>query len=256
MNVHPTAVIDNDVRLGANVTVGPFAVIGPSSEIGSGVTIGPHAVIEGFTRVADGCRIGVGTVLGSRPQDRGYDGEPTWLDIGVDTEIREYATVNRGSTASGVTRVGARCYIMSYVHVAHDCVIEDDVTIANAVQLAGHVHIGHHAWLGGSTPVHQFVRIGAHAFVGGGSRVPQDVPPFARAAGNPIRLFGINVVGLKRAGFPSETRLEIQRAFRLLFNSDLTTSEAGHMLRQRAAHVPQVMELVDFVDRSARGVMV
>lgn len=254
--IHPTAVIAPDAEIDEGTRVGPFAVIGPNVALGEGVSIASHVVIECNTKIGPGCSVGVGAVLGSAPQDRSYQDEETWLEIGAGTLIREYATLNRGSAATGVTTVGQGCFIMSYAHVAHDCVLEDDVTIANAVQLAGHVRIGHNATLGGLTPVHQFVRIGAYAFVGGGSRVPQDVPPYARTAGNPIKLYGINTVGLSRAGFSREQRLRLQHAFRLLFNSDLTTSEAVDRLKLEATLEPEIDELIAFVTRSERGVLV
>ena len=254
--IHTSAIVDARATVADDVTIGPFAVVGPHVDLASGVVLSPHVVIEGYTQLGRGTTVGVGSVLGSPPQDEKFEGGETWLEIGHDTRIREYSTINRGSSASGRTVVGNRCFIMTYVHIAHDCVIEDDVTIANAVQMAGHVHVGHHAWLGGSTPIHQFVQIGAYAFVGGGSRVPQDVPPFARAAGNPIKLFGPNTVGLDRARFDENTKLEIQHAFRLLFNSDMTTSEAADALRVRSGPLPEIAQLLDFIGRSERGVMV
>lgn len=254
--IHPTAIVDPGARLGAGVSVGPFAVLGPGVEVGPGTVIGPHAVIVQDTAVGGRCIVGPGAVLGADPQDFKYHGEPTRLDIGDETTIREYATLHRGTAATGRTVVGRRCYLMAYVHVAHDCVIEDDVVLANAVQLAGHVHVERHASVGGLTPVHQFVRIGRLAFVGGGSRVPQDVPPFARAAGNPMKLYGINSTGLMRAGVPAEVRSALKHAFRLLFNSHLGLSQAVEQLRAESAHVPEVMQLVDFVVSSQRGVLV
>jgi UDP-N-acetylglucosamine acyltransferase len=254
--IHPTAVLDPGASIGPNVRVGPFAVIGPGVEVGGGASIGPHAIIERDTRLGERCVVGAGAVLGADPQDIRYRGEPTRLEIGHDTRIREYATLHRGTTATGRTIVGSCCYLMTYVHVAHDCVVEDGVVLANAVQLGGHVHVEAHANVGGLTPVHQFVRIGQHAFVGGGSRVPQDVPPYARAAGNPIKLYGINTVGLERAGFPADVQAVLKHAFRLLFNSHLTTSEATERLRLEYAHVPEVMRLLDFVASTRRGVLV
>jgi UDP-N-acetylglucosamine acyltransferase len=255
-SVHPTAVLDPGARLGPDVRVGPFAVIGPGVEVGRGTRIGPHAVIEQDTSLGERCLVGAGAVLGSDPQDVSYRGEPTRLEIGHGTRIREYATLHRGTAASGRTIVGSCCYLMAYVHVAHDCILEDGVVIANAVQLAGHVHVEAHATIGGLTPVHQFVRIGRHAFVGGGSRVPQDIPPYARAAGNPIRLYGVNRVGLDRAGLPAETQAILKHAFRLLFNSHLTTTEAAERVRIAYGDVPEVVHLLDFVARSRRGVLV
>jgi UDP-N-acetylglucosamine acyltransferase len=198
----------------------------------------------------------VGCVLGGAPQDRKYNDEETWLEIGDNTQLREYTTVNRGSAARGKTLIGADCLLMTYVHVAHDCALDDGVILANAVQLAGHIHIGSCAYVGGLTPVHQFVRIGTHAFVGGGSRLPQDVPPFSRAAGNPYKLYGINTLGLTRAGFDDETRAALKHAYRLLFNSDMTRTDAVAELREASADVPAVLELVDFVLGSERGMLV
>jgi UDP-N-acetylglucosamine acyltransferase len=254
--IHPTAVVDGRAELGADVVIGPYAVVGPGVEIGESSEVQAHAIVERDTRIGRRCTVGYGVVLGSAPQDVRYADEPARVEIGDGTRIREYSTVNRASTAGGVTRIGARCFVMTYVHVAHDCVIGDDTVIANAVQLAGYVSVGHHAWIGGQTPIHQFVRIGEYAFVGGGSRVPQDVPPFARVAGIPLRLYGLNVVGLRRAGFPPAVRLSLQRAFRLLFNSDRATSAAIDELRRDPTRPPEVDRLLEFVAGSERGVLI
>lgn len=254
--VHATAVVDPGADLGIAVSIRPYVVIGPGVRVGDGSQIAAHAVLERNTIVGRNCYVGVGAVLGSDPQDRKYRGEETWVEIGDDTVIREHSTINRGTAHRGVTRVGQRCFLMTYVHVAHDCVIEDDVTIANAVQLGGHVTIEAHASIGGSTPIHQFVRIGTHAFVGGGSRVSQDVPPYTRAAGNPLRLYGINTIGLTRAGMDAQTRMALKHAYRLLFNSTLPLGEAVEQLRAEADHCPQVRHLLEFVKRSTRGVLV
>jgi UDP-N-acetylglucosamine acyltransferase len=254
--IHPTAIVDPGSELAADVTVGPYAVIGPNVTIGTGTQLGPHVLIERNTTVGRDCTIGPGTILGAAPQDRKFSGEPTWLEIGDHTIIREYATIHRGSQARLRTVVGSHCFLMTYVHVAHDCVLEDHVTIANMVQLAGHVIIEAHATISGICPVHQFVRIGTHALVGGGSRVPQDVPPYTRAVGTPLRLFGINTVGLTRAGVPADVRLALKHAYRLLFNSDFTTSEAVAYLRSQPDVGSEVRRLVDFVAESERGVLV
>lgn len=254
--IHPSAVVDPRAELAEDVVVGPYAVIGPGVEIRGGTEIQAHAVLERDTTVGQGCLVGYGAVLGSAPQDVHYRNEPTRVAIGDGTRIREYATVHRATGATGVTRVGARCFVMAYTHIAHDCAIGDDVVLANAVQLAGHVQVGHQAWIGGQTPVHQFVRVGELAFVGGGSRVPQDVPPYACVAGVPLKLYGINTVGLRRAGIPPATRLALKRAFRLLFNSDRPTHVALDELRREAGNVPEVDRLVEFVASSDRGVLV
>jgi UDP-N-acetylglucosamine acyltransferase len=254
--VHPTAIVDPGAALGPDAVVGPYCIVGPGVQIGAGTTVGPHAVIQRDTTLGTGCTVGPGAVLGADPQDLKYHGEATSLEIGDETRIREYATLHRGTAATGRTMVGKRCYLMAYVHVAHDCVIEDDVVIANAVQLGGHVHVEANATIGGLTPVHQFVRIGRFAFVGGGSRVPQDVPPFTRAAGNPMRLYGINSLALVRAGFSGELRAGLKHAYRLLFNSNLSLAQAVERLRMESPDVPEVMRLVDFVVSSQRGVLV
>jgi UDP-N-acetylglucosamine acyltransferase len=253
--IHPTALVDASAEIDPTALVGPFAIIGPAVVIGPDTEIAPRATIERNARVGRGCYVGIGSVIGGDPQDRKFRGETTWVEIGDETSIREYTTINRGTAATGVTTVGRRCLIMSYVHVAHDCRIDDDVVLANVVQLAGHVHIEAHAQLGGSTPVHQFVRIGAHAYVGGGSRVPQDVPPFTKAAGHPLRLYGLNSVGLMRAGFSPAVRLALKHAYRMLFNSDLTTTQAIAQLRDSDAGIPEVQHLLEFVARSERGTL-
>ncbi len=254
--VHPSAVVDPTAELDIDVVVEPFAIVGPRVQVGAGTTIGPRATVYGPTRLGTGCTIGVGAVLGTDPQDLKYRGERSELVIGDETQIREYATVNRGTAESGSTIVGSHCFLMSYAHVAHDCRIGDHVILANAVQMAGHVTIGDHAQVGGLTPIHQFVRIGEHAFVGGGSRVPQDVPPFARTAGNPIRMYGINAIGLRRAGFDADLRGAIGRAFRLLFNSKMPRTEAIERVRLESGHLPEVVRLLEFIAKSERGVMV
>lgn len=212
--IHPQAIVDPRARLGENVSVGAYSVIGAEVEIGDDTWIGPHAVVNGPARIGRGNRIYQFCSLGEAPQHVGYRGEPTRLTLGDRNVIREFCTLNRGTAEGrGETVIGHDNFFMAYVHVAHDCTVEDGVTLANAVQLAGHVHVEAHATVSGLTPVHQFVRIGTHAFVGGGSRVPQDVPPYTRSAGNPLRLYGINTIGLTRAGFPAETRRALQHAY-------------------------------------------
>ena len=256
MTIHPTAIVDRAAELGRDVAIGPYAIVGPGVTLADGVRLAPHAVIERHAIIGRGCDIGVGAVIGGDPQDVKYRGEPTRVQIGEGTRIREYVTVHRGSTATGRTVIGRGCYLMSYVHVGHDCVLEDDVTLANAVQLGGHVHLESHVTVGGSSAIHQFARVGTYAFVGGGCRVPQDVPPYATAAGNPLRLYGINAVGLRRAGIGPEDRLALKRAFRLLFNSDLALSEAIDRLKAEDPEIPEVTRLIGFFSRSERGVLV
>ncbi|HWA56202.1 MAG TPA: acyl-ACP--UDP-N-acetylglucosamine O-acyltransferase [Gemmatimonadales bacterium] len=252
--VHATAVVDPDAQLGADVEIGPYCVIGPRVEIGDGCRLGPHVVLERNVRLGQGVAVGAASVLGSDPQDVKYRGEETFVEIGDRTVIREHSTVNRGSAASGLTSVGADCFLMTYVHVAHDCRIGDGVTIANSTQLSGHVTVEDRATLSGLIAVHQFVTIGTFAFVGGASRVPQDIPPYVKAVGNPIELFGLNSVGLQRAGFSPAVQGALKRAYRQLFNSELPRSDAIAGLAAEMAEHAEVRRLVEFVQRARRGV--
>lgn len=252
--IHPTALIDPTAELGTGVIVGPFAIIGAGVVVGDGCRIEPRAILERNTRLGSEVRVGVGSIIGGDPQDLKYAGEETWVEIGDRAVIREYTTINRGTAAAGTTRVGQDAYLMSYVHVAHDCDIGDGVIIANGSQLAGHVTIQERATISGLVTIHQFVVIGTFAFVGGSSRVPQDVPPYVTAVGNPIRLFGLNTVGLQRADYAPEAIGALKRAYRLLFNSDLPPSEAHERVRQEFPGIPEVERLVAFLDDSRRGV--
>lgn len=254
--IHRTALVDPTARLGTDVSVGPFAIIGPRVSIGDHSSVAGHAVLERNARIGSGVKIGYGVVIGSDPQDLKYKGEETWVEVGDKTVLREYCTVNRGTTATGKTAIGARCFLMSYVHVAHDCVVGDDVIIANHVQMGGHVVIEDRAIIGGVVPIHQFVRIGKLAFVGGASRVNQDVPPFTKAAGNPVHLYGLNSVGLARAGFPPEVKLALKRTYRLIFNSDHTVTQGIARARAELERVPEVEYFLRFIEGSRRGVFV
>lgn len=254
--IHRTALVDPTAALGKDVTVGPYAIAGPHVTVGDRCTIGPHAVLERNVRLGSGVRVGAGSIVGGDPQDLKYKGEETWVEIGDDTIIREYCTINRGSPATGRTVVGRRCFIMTYVHIAHDCVIGDDVILANGIQMAGHVLVDSRAIVSGLVPIHQFVRIGTYAFVGGGSRVNQDVPPYTKAVGNPVHLYGLNSVGLQRAGFAPEVKLALKRAYRLLFNSDLTVSQGIARARAELPTLGEVETFLRFIEQSQRGVLV
>lgn len=253
-DVHPTAIVDPGAKLGSGVQVEAYAIIGPNVTLGRGTRVGPHVLIERDTVVGEDCAIHKGAVLGTDPQDLKYAGEPTTLVVGDRTVIREFATLNRGTTASGETRVGSDSLLMAYVHIAHDCIIGDHVVIANAVNMGGHVTIEDWAAVGGMTPIHQFVRIGRHAFVGGASRVHKDVPPFVRVSGNPIEMHGLNSVGLQRRGFPDEVRRELKRAYRLVFASELNVAQALERARSELEPYPEVQYLLEFIEGTRRGI--
>jgi UDP-N-acetylglucosamine acyltransferase len=254
--IHRTALVDPTAHLGHDVSVGPYTIVGPRVTVGDRCTLAAHAVLERNTTLGTGVKVGYGTVIGNDPQDLKYQGEETWVEVGDHTVLREYCTINRGSAATGKTTVGQRCFLMSYVHVAHDCTIGNDVIIANAVQMAGHVSIDDRAVISGLVPIHQFVRIGTFAFVGGGSRVNQDVPPYTKAVGNPVHLYGLNSVGLQRAGFAPEVKLALKRAYRLLFNSDCTVSQGIARARAELPSAPEVEQFLRFIEGSQRGVLV
>lgn len=254
VTVHPTALVDPTAELGDGTMVGPFVIVGPDVVTGPDCRLEARATLERYVRLGEGVRVGVGSVLGGLPQDLKFRGEETWVEVGPGTVLREYCTINRGTSASGLTAVGADCFLMSYVHVAHDCRIGDHVIIANGTQIAGHVTVLPHASLSGLVAVHQFVTIGGHAFISGCTRVNQDVPPYVKAAGNPMELFGLNSIGLQRKGFAPETISALKRCYRLFFNSDLNLSQALERARLDLPATPEVDAFIQFVESSGRGV--
>ncbi len=254
LDIHPTAVVHAKAELAADVVVGPYSVIGPEVRIGRGTWIGAHAVVEGRTTIGQANRIFHGAVIGAVPQDLKYRGEITFVKIGDGNTIREYATIHLACIDGETTFVGDRSLLMAYSHVAHNCRIGNGVILANSVNLAGHVEVHDHAIVGGLTPVHQFVRIGTHSMIGGGYRVPKDVPPFARAGGYPLRVVGLNSVGLERHGFDEDRRALLKRAFRLLFRSDLNVTQAVQRLQSEFGADDDIRTLVDFITTSARGI--
>ncbi|HSJ13697.1 MAG TPA: acyl-ACP--UDP-N-acetylglucosamine O-acyltransferase [Longimicrobiales bacterium] len=254
--IHPTAVIDASVQLGEDVTVGPYCVLGPNVVLHDGVALGAHVIIERNTSVGRECRVASGAILGGDPQDLKYAGEPTELVIGERTHVREFVTLNRGTAAHGRTQIGDDCLIMAYAHVAHDCMIGDRVVIANAVNMGGHVEIGDWVVVGGMCAIHQFAKIGAHAFIGGTSAVRKDVPPYVKASGSPLKLYGLNSIGLQRRGISEAARRELRRAYRLLFQSKLNLNDALEGARTELEPYPEVLMLLDFCAQSGRGVTV
>ncbi len=236
--------------------VGPFAVIGAEVEIGAGTRIGPHAVVNGKTRVGRDNRIFQFTSIGEDPQDKKYGGEPTRLEIGDRNQIREFVTIHRGTVQDqGVTRIGDDNLLMAYVHVAHDCRIGNQVIMANAASLGGHVEVQDWAILGGFTIVHQFSRIGAHSFCAMGSVLTKDVPPYVTVSGHPAEPHGINIEGLKRRGFAEGSIQAIKRAYRLLYLSRLKLAEAILELRRIAEEAPEIGILIDFILDSRRSIV-
>ena len=254
--IHPTAIVHPGARLAGDVEIGAYTLIGEHVEIGAGTRIGPHAVITGHTRIGSNNRIFQFVSLGEAPQDKKYAGEPTRLEIGDGNTIREFCTFNCGTVQdAGATRLGNDNWMMAYVHLAHDCQIADHTIFANNSQLAGHVHVGDYAILGGFTAVHQFCHIGAHSITAIGTVVLQDIPPFMIASGNTAEPHGINSEGLKRRGFPADAITGIKRAYKTLYKSGLTLSEARRKIATQVRACPELRMLLDFLDQSTRGIV-
>ena len=254
--IHPTAIVSSRAELGAGVAVGAFAIIGDGCVLGDGCVIAPRATLERNVRLAPNVKVGSGTILGGDPQDLKYQGEETWVEIGENTVIREFSTLNRGTSQSFRTSVGRNSFVMSYVHLAHDCHVGDGVILTNSVQLAGHVTVEDKAIIAGLTAVHQFVRIGKYAFIGGCSRVSKDIPPFIKAVGNPIKLYGLNSVGLQRNNFPENVVRELKRAYRLFFRSELNVTQAMERAESELQPLPEVKDFLAFMANSQRGVVI
>ena len=224
--IHPTAVIHPLANLHPTVQIGPYAIIGENVKIGADTSIGAHVVIEGPTEIGVGNRIFAGAIIGSEPQDLKYKGGESWVKVGNYNQIREYVTINRATGENEVTQLGDHNLLMAYAHVAHNCIIENEVIIANSVALAGHIHIESTARISGVLGVHQFVHIGSLAMVGGMSRIERDVPPFAIVEGNPARVRSLNLIGLQRSGLSAEDLSQLKKAFRLIYRSEMSFTEA------------------------------
>ena len=252
--IHPTAIVDPRARLGANVSVGAYSVIDGDVEIGDGTSIGHHAVITGHTTIGRDNRLFHFVSIGEANQDKKYQGEPTRLVIGDRNTIREYCSLNRGTIHDkGVTTIGNDNWMMAYVHIAHDCVVGSNTTIANCTQLAGHVEVGDWATLGGFTGVHQFVKIGAHVMCGVSSVVLMDIPPYVTCGGNPLAAVGVNSEGLKRRGFTAEQVANVKRAYKTLYRNGLSFADAKVALAEDVA--PEVQVLANFLQASTRGIV-
>ena len=251
----PLAYIHPEAKIAQNVVVEPFSTIYKNVEIGEGTWIGPNVTIMEGARIGKNCKIFPGAVISSVPQDLKFAGEETIAIIGDNTVIRECVTVSRGTIDKMKTVVGSNCLIMSYAHIAHDCIIGKNCIVVNAVQMAGHVEMGDYAIIGGSSAVHQFVRIGAHAMISGGSLIRKDVPPFVKAAREPLTYAGINSIGLRRRGFSSEQINGIQQIYRILFMSGNNNSEALDKIEIEMPPSKERDEILNFVRHSGRGII-
>ena len=254
-NIHPTAIVHPKAELAQNVAVGPYSVIGEKVTIGEGCRIESSVLIDGETTLGKNNRIFHGAAIGNVCQDLKYRGERAFVRIGDGNTIREFVTMNSATGEGESTVVGTGTLIMAYVHIAHNCVIGDNVVLANAVNLAGHVRVHDCAAIGGLTPVHQFVEIGQYAFIGGGSRIPQDVPPFLKVAGNPTRVWGLNTVGLARRGYTAEQRGLLKKAYVILYRSGLNVTQALDRISADLPRTDEIVMFVDFIRNSKRGII-
>ncbi len=254
--IHETAVVSPNARIAPSVVIGPYAIIEGDVTIEDNVSVGNHCVITGNTTIGPECQFFTGAVIGSAPQDKKHvGGKNSSLKIGAKNVFREYVTVNTGTEeGGGNTTIGDRNLFMAYSHVAHDCKIGSDCVVANVGHLAGHVVLEDRVIIGGLTGVHQFVRIGKMSIVGGCSKVVQDVPPYAMCDGDPSKIFGVNVVGLKRAQFPQATISTLRKAFKILFHSGLTRTHAIEKVQQEFGSTTELDNLIAFIRNSERGV--
>ena len=255
VKIHPTAIVSRNAKLGVNVEIGPFSIIEDNVEIGDNTKISSNVKIKDFVRIGSNCQIFEGAIIGNIPQHLGFEGEESYVYIDNNVVIREYCTIHRGTKFDdGITKIGENSYLMAYVHIAHDCKVGKNTILANNVTLAGHVKIGNFVFIGGLTPIHQFCRIGDYAMVGGASAVDKDIPPFTRASKNHARLYGLNLVGLKRNGFDKETIRILKEAYKIIFIKSPTLEEGIQEVLKKLPKIPEVEYLINFIKESKRGI--
>ncbi|CAN5619272.1 acyl-ACP--UDP-N-acetylglucosamine O-acyltransferase [soil metagenome] len=254
LTVHKTAVIADGAQIHETAEIGPYVVIGPNVKIGKGTKIGAHAVIDGHTTIGEDCTIFVGATIGLEPQDLGYKGEPTGVQMGDRNTVREYVTIHR-ATKDGVTVIGDDCFFMAYSHIAHDCKVGNGVILANNSILAGHVQVGDYVILAGVCVIHQHCRLGRMLLMSGLSATRQDLPPFAMCDGRPTTVRGVNAVGLKRRQIPPANRKAIKEAYRIIYRSDANLTKALAQIEKELEPFPEILEIVEFYRSSKRGVV-
>ena len=255
MGVHSTAIVDPNAKIGDDVTIGPFSVVEAEVSIGDRTIVGNNVTIASGTYIGKDCKIFHSASIGAIPQDLKYNNEETFLYIGDRTVIREFVSINKGTSALGKTKIGSDCLLMASVHVAHDCVVGNNVIMSNLTTLGGHVNIDDWAILSGGVLVHQFCNISKHAFIGAGALVTQDVPPFILAAGSPVEYSGINSVGLKRRGFSIDDRKELKNIYKMYFRSKNNRKENLSKIKKELASFKYTSLIVDFIENSERGII-
>jgi UDP-N-acetylglucosamine acyltransferase len=253
--LHPTAIVHPSAEIGKDAEVGPYCIVGEHVSIGARSLLQAHVVVNGWTQIGDDCQLFPFVTVGAASQDRKYAGERAFTRIGNRTILREYVSIQRATGQDELTAVGDDCLLLAYVHIAHNCILGDGVTMSNLAQLAGHVNLGDYVTVGGQTGIHQFTRVGRHAMVGGMSKLTKDVPPFFLVEGNPCKPYGLNSVGLRRAGFPVEERQEIKRFYKLLYDPKLNVSQALEAMQAEVSTDPG-REIIAFLEAaSERGVL-
>ena len=253
--IHKSSIVNSGAIIGEDVSIGPFCIIEEGVKIGKGTIIKPYVHIKSNTSIGNNNIIYQGSVLGEVPQDLKYEEEKTSLIIGNNNIIREFCTLNIGTSTNNKTIIGNNCLFMAYVHVAHDCIVEDKVILANGVQLGGHVEIKYFSTVGGMTPVHQFCKVGEHSFIGGGRVVLQDVPPFILATGEPLQYSGINSIGLRRRNFDLKTRNIIKKVYKFIYRSKLNTKDAIKSIKESIENTEEVKKIIEFIKSSERGII-
>ncbi len=253
--IHPSAIVHPNARIGAGAEIGPYCIVGEHVSVGARTVLQAHVVINGWTEIGEDCQIFPFATMGASSQDRKYGGERAFTKVGSRTTIREYVSIQRATGPEQLTAVGDDCLLLAYVHIAHNCIVGNSVTMSNLAQLAGHVEIGDYATIGGQAGIHQFTRIGRYAMIGGASKLTKDAPPFFLVEGNPARAYGLNSVGLRRAGFTVEERNEIKKFYKILYDPKLNVSQAIDAMKAQVTSEPG-REILAFLEApSERGVL-
>jgi UDP-N-acetylglucosamine acyltransferase len=252
--IHQTAIIDPKAEIGSDVEIGAYSIINENVSIGSKTVIGPHVIVDPYVMIGADCNIFQYAAIGAVPQDMKFKGEETYVKIGRGCTIREFVTIHRGTGFGGITEIDEESFLMAYTHIAHDCKIGRKVILSNNASLAGHITIGDYSTIGALVGIHQFVKIGEHAFIGGKSAIVKDIPPYVIAAGDRAKLHGMNTIGLKRSGFSQSTLSALKKVYRIVFRIGLTLNEAIERVAAEVEQVPEVVNFIDFIKSSERGI--
>jgi len=256
MSIHPSAIVSPEAEIASDVEIGPYSVVGSEVTIRKGSVVGPHVVIEGPTEIGRNCRIYQFASIGAAPQDLKFKGEKCKVIIGNNNTIREFVTIHRATAADiGMTFIGDNNLLMAYCHVAHNCKLGNNIVMANAANLAGHIHVEDFVTIGGLSGVHQFCRIGCHAMIGGASAVTRDVPPYVVVSGNRAKIYGLNMIGLERRGFSAESLKALKEAYRIVYRSSLLLSQAIAKAKHELADSEEVIRFLGFIENSERGII-